>query len=113
METLREAIEGCQRGQAQVDGLVDGVSSHGPRDMLDTVTKISLILTVMGDSVPKDNPINMILITPDNVHTGTVLGGLAAWPLLGQAYDTFPVLESTAIGSPTPTLADRKDKLGY
>jgi len=94
-------------------GLVDSVSSHGPRDMLDTVTKMTLLMTVMGEPVPEEVPFPMVAITPDNIHTVTLMGGLAAWPLLGWDCDAIPFLDTSALGVPVRTLADRMEKLGY
>jgi hypothetical protein len=55
----------------------------------------------------------MVAITPANQGTVTNLKGIAAWPLLGWDADIIPVLDSTELGVPMATLADRKTKLGY
>lgn len=94
-------------------GLVDAVSSHGTRDMLGLGLAMSLVLTVMGDLVPAEVQIPMVAITPENQNTATVMKGIAAWPLLGWNADIIYVLDSTELGVPIPTLADRMEKLGY
>ena len=96
------------------DGFIDGVSSHGPRDMIDVVTQVAFLYIVVGQPVPEEIVIPMVIITPENISTVEVMGDLADWTALPyQQYDKWKVLDITQIGLPTPTKTLRMQQMGY
>ena len=104
------------------DGVFDYTLSNGPWPQIDLVMKMFLWHTVLkqplgdGADLPKDVYLPMPLLTGEQLYTpeGQLFGASVAFAdmPLGK-WDVWPVLDTTSVGYPVPTLAARKTLLGY
>lgn len=105
------------------DGIFDGTVSNNPWHQMDVAIKQFFWHTVLKQpledapgKLPKNVLLPMPFLTGETIDTPTahLWGGTVAFPEmpLGK-WDYWPVLNTTEIGLPTPTLADRKRLLGY
>jgi ABC-type sugar transport system substrate-binding protein len=110
------------------DGTIDYTVSNGPWHQMDVLVKQILWHTVLkqplaeGDALsgnvklPKHVLLPMPLLSGKNIDTpeGQLWGGTVAFPDLPFGkWDHWPVLDTTTIGLPIPTIEDRKQLLGY
>ncbi len=69
---------------------------------------------MMGNDVPKEIWVPMIVIDETNSWSAQQGGGPAAWPRLPQGnWDNWPVLDCTEMGIELPTMEMRKATVGY
>ena len=105
------------------DGTFDGTVSNNPWHQVDVVMKQFLWHTVMkqplvegGDGLPRRVMLPMPFLTKDTIDTEAahMWGGSVAFTdmPLGK-WEYWPVLDTTSVGLPTPTIEDRKRLLGY
>jgi ABC-type sugar transport system substrate-binding protein len=105
------------------DGTFDATVSNNPWHQVDVVLKQFLWHTVLqqpltedGSGLPRRVMLPMPLLDKDTIDTekAHMWGGTVAFTdmPLGK-WEYWPVLDTTSIGLPTPTIEDRKRLLGY
>jgi ABC-type sugar transport system substrate-binding protein len=100
--------------RAMRDGYLDAFGTHTCRTLGDVTVKLMLNHTLLGESIPKEAPVPMKLVTTDNLDTIEVLRGTPIWPDLPPGdWAKWPVLDSSELGVPTPTVNMRKALLDY
>ncbi|MFC1956885.1 sugar ABC transporter substrate-binding protein [Chloroflexota bacterium] len=104
-----QAYEGMQ------GGWVDNMTTHPLPDYGDYPPKAMLLAAVCKYTpLPKRLVLPTTLLTADNYETKYQHGVIATYQLLPPTqWDIWPVLDTTALGVPTPTLDLRKEYAGY
>jgi ABC-type sugar transport system substrate-binding protein len=96
------------------EGIADGMGSHGPWDLVDCSVQLLLTSVVLGKPIPDYTPIPMVLVTHDNMDSIQQFGVTPAYCLMPwEKWDLWPVMDLTSLGIETPTVAMRKELLGY
>jgi ABC-type sugar transport system substrate-binding protein len=89
--------------EALDEGKLDAFGTHGPWDLADVAVQVMLHHVVLGQPVPQEINIPMIIVTADNIDTARVLGGPAAYPRMPTAqWDLWPVLDASEFGIQIP-----------
>ena len=105
------------------DGTFDSTVSNNPWHQIDVLVKQFLWHTVLqqplvteGDGLPKNVLLPMPFLNGETIDTpvAKMWGGTVAFTdmPLGK-WDQWPVLDTSSIGLPTPTIEDRKRLLDY
>jgi hypothetical protein len=97
------------------EDMVDVMGSICPLHFTDPVVKCVFTEVILGKSVPKEINLEFFAITKENMHTLKLFGAPLAWPVAypQEEWDKWPILDTTEIGLPTPTVEMRKEAVGY
>lgn len=99
-------------------GFVDAFITNGFWELADITVKNSFHVVVLGQSVIKDLPIPMDMVTLDNINSLTRFGCTPIYTKLplapgGVRWARWPVLDTSEIGVDTPTKVMRMELMGY
>jgi ABC-type sugar transport system substrate-binding protein len=103
--------------QYMKNGEFDAIANHGPWPMIDLELNFLLWNVVIGKEIDgqKELLFPVTVITPENEATATFGGASCTYEGLPyRDWDQWPVLNwEKELGFKTPTVADRKNALGY
>lgn len=95
--------------KAMDDGYLDLLTSHSHMHMIDVPVKLIFTKLILGQPVPWNVPLPMVMVTTDNWTELMLWGMTPVWPWLPEEqWDLWPVLDTSEIGLETPT----KDMIG-
>jgi len=100
------------------EGFVDAILTSGSWVLADITVKNALTSIVLGQSVMKDIPVPMDIVTLDNINSLTQFGCTPIYTKLprgpvGAEWALWPVLDTSEIGVEIPTKAMRIELMGY
>jgi ABC-type sugar transport system substrate-binding protein len=96
------------------DGYIDATLTHMSWDLCQCLINFMFYDLVLGEDIPQEYYIPMIVVSSDNLNSAYMFGVDAVythynWP----EFDTWPVMDFSEIGYPIPNLAMRKELAGY
>lgn len=99
---------------AMDEGFVDAFCTNSPLPQVNVTVHHVFNYLVLGQSLPKETWMPMVVITPENSWTERQFGGPAAWPRLPHgAWDLWPVVDVSELGIEVPTKERRMELMGY
>jgi ribose transport system substrate-binding protein len=95
-------------------GFVDAFCTNSPLWQVNATVQAVMHSIMIGNDVPKEIWVPMIVIDETNSWSAKQGGGPAAWPRLPHGnWDNWPVLDCTEMGIELPTMEMRKTIAGY